>query len=127
MRGFGLVLAGVILLGARSGKLNAGVPVAQTGSQTGTPAGSPAVGLPGTGHAAGEDTGSPQLAERQEKARNTDRQKRLVADTEKLLILATDLKQEVGKTNKEVMSVDVIKKAEEIEKLARSVKDRMKG
>jgi hypothetical protein len=32
----------------------------------------------------------------------------------------------VAKTNKDVLSVDVIKKAEEIEKLARSLKQEMK-
>ena len=66
-------------------------------------------------------------AEQQERARSVDRQKRLVADTDKLLALATDLKQQVDKTNPNILSVDVIKKAEEIEKLAHSVKERMKG
>ena len=69
----------------------------------------------------------PHRADQQEKMRNTDRQKRLVADTDKLLALATDLKAQVDKSNKDTLSVDVIKKAEEIEKLARSVKERMKG
>jgi hypothetical protein len=66
-------------------------------------------------------------AEQQEKLRNNDRQKRLVADTDKLLSLATDLKAQVDKSTKDTLSVDVIKKAEEIEKLAHSVKERMKG
>ena len=61
------------------------------------------------------------------RSRNSERQKRLVADTDKLLALATELKTDVNKTNKDILSVDVIKKAEEIEKLARSVKDKMKG
>jgi len=65
--------------------------------------------------------------EKQEKLRNNDRQKRLVADTDKLLSLATDLKAQVDKSTKDTLSVDVIKKAEEIEKLAHSVKERMKG
>jgi hypothetical protein len=69
----------------------------------------------------------PRRLEQQEDARSTERQKRLVADTDKLLALATDLKEQVGKTNKNILSVDVIKKAEEIEKLAHSVKERMKG
>ena len=69
----------------------------------------------------------PHRAEQQEKARNSDRQKRLVADTEKLLALATDLKEQVDKSTKDTLSVDVIKKADEIEKLAHSVKERMKG
>jgi hypothetical protein len=50
-----------------------------------------------------------------------------VADTDKLLTLATDLKQQVDKSTKDTLSVDVIKKADEIEKLAHSVKERMKG
>jgi hypothetical protein len=57
----------------------------------------------------------------------SDKQKKLAADTDKLLVLATELKQEVDKTNKDVLSVGVIKKADEIEKLARSVKERLKN
>lgn len=68
-----------------------------------------------------------RMQREQEKARNDDRQKKLVADTEKLLALATELKANVDKTNKDTMSVDVIRKAEEIEKLAHSVKEKMKG
>ena len=45
----------------------------------------------------------PHRAEKQEKLRNNDRQKRLVADTDKLLALATDLKQQVDKTDKEIL------------------------
>ncbi|CAN5647024.1 hypothetical protein BH10ACI4_BH10ACI4_02770 [soil metagenome] len=63
----------------------------------------------------------------QAKTRNNERQKRLQADTEKLLTLATDLKLQVDKTDKNILSIDVIKKADEIEKLAKSVKERMKG
>ena len=66
-------------------------------------------------------------AEQQAKLQNDDRQKRLVADTAKLLALATDLKAQVDKSTKDTLSVDVIKKADEIEKLAHSVKERMKG
>jgi len=61
------------------------------------------------------------------KMRNEDRQKRLVEDTQKLLTLANQLKEEVDKSSKDTMSITVIKKAEEIEKLAKSVKERMKG
>jgi hypothetical protein len=66
-------------------------------------------------------------SEQQERMRNSDRQKRLVADTDKLLALATDLKAQVDKSTKDTLSVEVIKKADEIEKLAHSVKERMKG
>lgn len=62
-----------------------------------------------------------------EKKFNQERQAQLKRDTDKLLQLSTELKQYVDKTNENVLSVDVIKKADEIEKLARSVKDKMKG
>jgi len=56
-----------------------------------------------------------------------DRVAALKNDTDKLLRLSVELKQSVDKSDENVLSVDVIKKAEEIEKLARSVKDKMKG
>lgn len=59
--------------------------------------------------------------------RNKDRQAALKKDTDKLLQLATELKEYVDKTNENLLSVDVIKKAEEIEKLSKSVKEKMKG
>lgn len=58
---------------------------------------------------------------------NEERQAQLKRDTDKLLKLATELKQYVDKSNENTLSVEVIKKADEIEKLARSVKDKMKG
>lgn len=68
-----------------------------------------------------------RMGDQQERARNADRQKRLEVDTKKLLSLATELKEQVDKTDKNVLSIDVIKKADEIERLAKSVKERMKG
>jgi hypothetical protein len=68
-----------------------------------------------------------QRLERMEKARNVERQQQLVRDTDKLFALAKDLKDQVSKSNKDTLSIDVVKKAAEIEKLAKSVKDRMRG
>ena len=65
--------------------------------------------------------------EKMAKARNDDRQKRLIADSEKLLALATALHEDVLKTDKNILSVDVVKKATEMEKLSRDLKERMKG
>ncbi len=62
-----------------------------------------------------------------EKAENEKRQQAIKKDTDKLLELATELKQSVDKTNEHTLSVDVIKKAEEIEKLAHTVREKMKG
>jgi hypothetical protein len=54
-------------------------------------------------------------------------QKQQIADeSAKLLKLAADLKAEVDKTTKDTLSINVIRKADEIEKLAHSVKENMK-
>jgi hypothetical protein len=55
-----------------------------------------------------------------------ERQIALRRDTEKLFSLAAELKLNVDKTSPSILSLDVIKKAQEIEKLAKSVKDKMK-
>jgi hypothetical protein len=60
------------------------------------------------------------------KKANQKRQAEIQQDTEKLLELATELKEYVGKTDENVLSLNVVKKAEEIEKLAHSVKEKMK-
>jgi len=54
------------------------------------------------------------------------RQAQFIADTQKLYQLAQELKVEVDKSNKNTLSIAVTKKAEEIEKLARSLKERMR-
>lgn len=59
-------------------------------------------------------------------AANAERRKQLADDSAKLLKLAVDLKSELDKTSKDTLSLNVIRKADEIEKLARSVKERMK-
>jgi hypothetical protein len=61
------------------------------------------------------------------KKQNLERQQDIKKETDKLLELATELKQSVDKTTEDTLSLDVIKKAEQIEKLAKSVKEKMKG
>ena len=72
------------------------------------------------------DETNARMQQQQARSRNSDRQKKLVDDTNKLLSLATELKTDVDKTDKNTLSIEVIRKAEEIEKLAHSVKERMK-
>jgi hypothetical protein len=55
------------------------------------------------------------------------RQAQIAADTERLYQLAQELKAEVAKSNKDTLSLTVIKKAAEVEKLAHSLKDQMKS
>jgi hypothetical protein len=52
-------------------------------------------------------------------------QARIEADTTKLYQLALELRTEVGKTYKQSLSLSVLKKAAELEKLARSLKSEM--
>jgi len=55
-------------------------------------------------------------------------QKEIKKEIEKLYDLATQLKDEIEKTDSSaVLSVALVKKAEEVEKLARQIKDRAKG
>lgn len=68
-----------------------------------------------------------RLKKAMEKKLNEQRHEQLKRDTDRLLELSTELKQYVDKTNENLLSVDVVKKAEEIEKLAHSVKEKMKG
>ena len=63
----------------------------------------------------------------QAQRRNDQRQQDIVNDTAKLLKLTEQLKTEVEKSNKDQTSAAMMKKAEEIEKLARAVKEKMKG
>lgn len=51
----------------------------------------------------------------------------LRADTEKLYQLTQELKAEVAKSNKDTLSISVIKKAQEIERLAKSIKERSRN
>ncbi|MGD0789052.1 MAG: hypothetical protein ABR898_13785 [Terracidiphilus sp.] len=59
-------------------------------------------------------------------AANAERKKQIAEDSAKLLKLATELKAEVDKTTKDTLSLNVIRKADEIEKLAHGVKEKMK-
>ncbi|SEB38449.1 hypothetical protein SAMN05443244_0155 [Terriglobus roseus] len=55
-----------------------------------------------------------------------DRQKKMLADADQLVAMAQQLKSAVDQTKKDELSVQVIKQADQIEKLAKSVKDRMR-
>jgi hypothetical protein len=69
----------------------------------------------------GDDMQKEQL-----KKANEMRQEEIRRDTEKLFQLSTELRDFVDKSRQGVLSLDAIKKAEQIEKLAHSVKSKMK-
>jgi ribosomal protein L9 len=56
-----------------------------------------------------------------------ERHAQLQRDTEKLMALTAELKQHVDKAGRNFLSMEVIKKAQEIQKLAKSVQDKMKN
>lgn len=57
-----------------------------------------------------------------------ERQKNIKKDVEKLYTLASQLKSEVEKTDSTtILSLGMVKKAEEIERLAKQIKDHAKG
>jgi hypothetical protein len=65
------------------------------------------------------------MMERRLRALNIDRQKQMVADTNKLLKLARELNAEVASSNSDSFTPDQLRKIAEIEKLAHSIKGRM--
>jgi hypothetical protein len=95
-------------------------------SQAPQPPSSPIPPLPGQ-RPAPEDEERTRMEKEMAKKANQERQANLKRDTEKLLQLSTELKKYVDKSNENVLSLEVLKKAEEIEKLAHSVKEKMKG
>ncbi len=108
-----VLLAAVLLAGAWLGTVRPAEARAQQGSGAARPA------EPATLEPPVPTTSVDPLREKLQVAAGGERHK--------LLQLATELKEEVDKSTKNEMSVTAIKKAAEIEKLARDVKDRMKG
>jgi len=79
---------------------------------------------PGRAAAAAAPDGAPAAPNRD--TANAQKKKQIADDSARLLQLATDLKTEVDKTDKDTLSLNVIRKADELEKLAHSVKEKMK-
>ncbi len=67
-----------------------------------------------------------QTSQQKFEAANAARKKQIADDSARLLKLAADLKAEVDKTSKDTLSLTVIRKADEIERLAHAVKEKMK-
>ena len=66
------------------------------------------------------------MQDRMAREANKKRQQDIREQTDKLFQLATELKAAVDKSNENLLSLDVIRKAEEVEKLAKKVKDKIK-
>jgi hypothetical protein len=74
-----------------------------------------------------QDDARSRLERDMAKKANEGRYAALKRDTDRLLRLSAELKAYVDKSSQNTLSLDVVKKAEEIEKLAHSVKEKMKG
>jgi hypothetical protein len=75
-----------------------------------------------------EDPNSPAVPASAKKAVLEQHQKDIKKDVEKLFDLATELKNEVEKTDATVvLSMAMLKKTEEIEKLAKQIRDHARG
>jgi hypothetical protein len=82
----------------------------------------------GSQDASGADSSAPgNFPPSANKAMLEERQKNIKKDVERLYNLAEQLKSEVEKTDSTtILSLAMVKKAEEIEKLAKQIKDRAK-
>ena len=67
-----------------------------------------------------------ELAYRRKRELNKKRQHDIQQDTAKLVQLTTDLKTLAGKSDDSLFSADAARKTEQVEKLARKIKDNMK-
>jgi len=73
-----------------------------------------------------QDPAQKEMQDRMAREANKKRQQDIRDDTDKLFQLATELKAAVDKTNENLLSLDVVRKADEVEKLAKKVKEKMK-
>ena len=87
----------------------------------------PVIGPPGSTIPPANDSVPAEMQRKQAEARNKERQAALKKDTDELFRLANDLKQKVDQTNENQLSVSVIKATEKIEKLAKSVREKMQA
>jgi hypothetical protein len=99
------------------------VYVSAASSQQGSPASTEKSGEAGNAKPAGAQSDSAKAPLTAEEKKHAD----LLADTEKLYKLTQELKAEVAKSNKDTLSVSVVKKAQEVERLAKSIKERSRN
>jgi hypothetical protein len=101
---------------------------AQTQTQTAIPAPGvdPSAPPPLFGNTPPTDPNQVHMLHAMAKERSVLRQKEIVDDTNQLLDLAKQLKAAVDKSSKDQLSLNVVATATQIEKLAKSVKEKMR-
>jgi hypothetical protein len=73
-----------------------------------------------------QDPAQKEMQERMAREANKKRQQDIRDETDKLFRLATELKAAVDKSNENLLSLEVVRKADEVEKLAKKVKEKMR-
>ena len=114
--------AGTGVIGAQRGGSGTNEPI--TPPNISAPAELPPLESPG---GFGDGGIRARMAEQRRKSMNDSRHQRLQDDVQKLMSLTNELKADVDNTNEDELSVDGVKKAGEIEKLAHDVQNRMKN
>ena len=117
----------LVMLAILSRSLTAAQTPARQASQQSPPAAQAGAASPQA--AAAETTANPPAKAENVTPQQTEMQKRkaqLAADTAELLKLANELKAEMDKSTKDELSLTVVKKADQVEKLAHKVRDEMK-
>ncbi len=100
-------------------------PAAEPVQSVGTPPiETPQIGRPPQEEKTAEEK---RMEQQMEIDRRKQRWKDIKRDSEKLLETATELKQYVDKAGENVMSLEVMKKAAEMEKLSHDLQKKMKG
>jgi hypothetical protein len=84
------------------------------------------VNLPAEAKAPSESAAKPSKLQKAEAA-DSARKRQISDESTQLLAMALSLKAEVDKTNKDTLSLNVIRKADEIERMAKTVKEKIKN
>jgi hypothetical protein len=125
----GLVFAAAFTCVAQNGQ-PAAAPAAQPNAipqaQTSSPASAKPVADPLDKPRGEESSPQPQSPPSPPSPPDSQRRKQISTESTQLLAMAVELKAEVDKTNKDTLSMNVIRKADAIEKLAKTVKEKMK-
>jgi len=100
------------------------LPGSNGGSNNGLGVKRPQLGQQDSSQLSNDDAFDVVLAEKRTRALNSERQKQMVADANKLLKLAKELNDEVATASTSSLTSDQLRKIGEIEKLARSVRER---
>ncbi len=117
-----IVMLGGVLLAAPS------LSRAQTQFPSAVPAPNDPQGVFSRDRASGEEPyATHEIQQRQLKRLRQEHQQELIDDTDRLVKLATVLKEEVDKGNEATAPTDVLKQTDEISKLAKKVSDRIKN